>query len=150
MLEEPPAFARGNRRRRGRRGEGIRYEARVQEYLLELYPEEYVPGPWLEFQAIGEKKPRYCQPDGLLFQPKQGTLTVVEVKLQHTSDAWWQLRWLYLPVVAGAFPPDLWDYRLVEVTKWYDPATAFPEPVQLCASLGNAAPGRFGVHIWSP
>lgn len=75
----------------------------------------------------------------------------MEIKYQHTSDAWWQVEHLYLPVLRWAFPPDLWSFARVEVVKWYDPAVAFPERVSLIPHVDKAfgAPG-WPVHILKP
>ena len=145
----PPPFIR-DKRRRGRRGQGIRYEKKGHEYFQDLYGSSYVPSPWFKFRELGEPEMRWCQPDGLLFQPYHGRITIVEFKLQHTSDAWWQLKWLYLPVVARAFPGDLWNFALCEVTKWFDPATLFPERPRLREDVTLVEPGEVGVHIWKP
>jgi hypothetical protein len=147
--QTPPPFIRETKRK-GRRGQGIRYEKKGQEHLSELYGDFYVPSPWFYFYELGVNKPRWCQPDGLLFQPYLGRITIVEFKLQHTADAWWQLRWLYLPVVSKAFSGDLWDFSLCEVTKWYDPATLFPEKPRLREEITMTEPGEIGVHIWKP
>jgi hypothetical protein len=85
-----------------------------------------------------------------LVLPNIGKIIVVEMKLQHTAEAWWQLRYLYLPVLTKAFPPSLWKFAVCEVTKWYDPATVFPERVKLKAEVLDTAPDEFGVHIWKP
>jgi len=145
----PPPFIR-EKKRRGRRADGIRYEKRVHEYLTDLYGDFYIPSLWLLFQEVGRDRPRWCQPDGLLFLPYTGQITIVECKLQHTSDAYWQLKWLYLPVIAKAFPGTHWKFGLCEVVKWYDPATQFPEPVRLRASVSDVTPFEIGVHIWRP
>jgi hypothetical protein len=92
--------------------------------------------------------PRWCQTDGLLFDVDRGLITLVECKYQHTSDAWWQLKMLYLPVLRTIFPG--WEFATVEVVKWYDPATKIPEPVFLLPDVGAAQPGKFNVHIWNP
>jgi len=78
------------------------------------------------------------------------TITIVEVKLQHTSDAWWQVKQLYLPIVATAFPPDLWRYNYVEVVRWHDPAISFPENYRLVPDLLALGEDQFGVHILNP
>lgn len=145
----PPPFIR-NQRRYGRRAEGIRYERKVQDYLEETFAGLYVPSPWFLFKEVGVDKPRWCQPDGLVILPYTGQITIVECKLQHTADAWWQLKFLYLPVIANAFPHDLWQYGICEVVKWYDPATTFPEKVKMRASLKDSRPNEFGVHILKP
>lgn len=145
----PPPFI-NTKKRTGRRAQGIAYERKWHKYALELYAGCYVPSPWFYFKEVGVDKPRWCQPDGLLFDIRNGRLTIVECKLQHTSDAWWQLRWLYLPVVSKAFEADIWEYGVVEVTKWYDPATCFPEKVKMRPAVEEVQPNEFGVHIWKP
>ena len=135
-------------KRRGRRAAGIRYENKVHGHFADLYGDYYVPSPWFQFREVGNDRLRWCQPDGLLFMPLEGKIIIVECKLQHTSDAWWQLRWLYLPVVAKAFPATFWDYGLCEVVKWFDPAVAFPEKVQMRENVADAGNNRIGCHIW--
>lgn len=137
-------------KRRGRRRAGERYELKVQSELSLQYDWNYVPSPWFYFLEAGGDRPRWCQPDGLLIQPLHATITIVEVKLQHTSDAWWQIKQLYLPVVAAAFPPDLWTYNFCEVVKWHDPAVSFPEPYRLVPDVLALGEGQFGCHILNP
>jgi hypothetical protein len=136
-----------NVRRTGRRAAGIRYEQRVQDHFTELFDGFYVPGPWFCFGEAGRANPRWCQPDGLLFQPRHQLITILEIKYQHTPDAWWQLKTLYYPILAVAFPPNLWRFAFCEVVKWHDPAVAFPEPYRLTPSPAALSPGAFGVHI---
>lgn len=118
--------------------------------MLERFGDYYVPGPWLRYKELGKESIRWCQPDGLLFLPLMSRIVILETKLQHTPDAWWQLRQLYLPVIARMFPPSMWSYSIVEVVRWYDRDTAFPERVKLCADVLSCEPGDFGVHIWIP
>ena len=141
-----PPFLR-RRRYTGRRAEGVRYEKKVQAYLLSTYAEKYVDSPWLRFYSGG--KWRWCQPDGLLIDLPAGTITIVEVKYQHTPDAWWQVRQLYQPVLQVLFPERLWTFHACEVVKWYDPAVLFPERVVLAQDVGMYHPS-FKVHIWHP
>ena len=145
----PPPFIT-KKKRTGKRAEGIRYEGKIHDLFEARFGELYMPSPWFRFLEVGTEKPRWCQPDGLLFDFENGKLTIVECKLQHTADAWWQLRWLYLPVISKAFPGNLWDFGLIEVVKWYDPATAFPERVKMRADILHVQPGEFGVHICKP
>ena len=149
-FSEAPDFVPETRRARGRRAQGIRYEKRAQEYLLEALEEGYCASPWIRFRSEQYSRPRYCQPDGVLFDIEGGKLTVFEIKLQHTIDAWWQLEHLYLPVLRHLFPPKWWSYATCEFVKWYDPATAFPVRPALCADLRDIRPEQFGVHIWNP
>lgn len=141
-----PPFLR-HKRYSGRRAQGVRYEKLVQEYLGWRYGDLYLPSPWIKFFAEG--KWRWCQPDGVLFVPEQGRIVIVEVKYQHTLDAWWQVRHLYQPVLEHMFPNLLWKYEVCEVVKWYDPAIQYPERVVLAQEVDM--PHRdFKVHIWKP
>ena len=92
---------------------------------------------------------RWCQTDGLFAHPLEGLIVVVEIKYQHTPDAWFQLRELYEPVVRKAFGP-AWTVALLEVVKWYDPSTFFPERHFMCADPLRPPTGGIGVHIWAP
>lgn len=115
---------------------------------MESSPLPIWPSPWIRFQENEDTRVRWCQPDALAFDPWAGRIIIIEVKYQHTSDAWWQLRRLYAPVVKALFPG--YDIHLAEVCKWYDPAIAFPEQVGMLPSVECASMERIGVHIWKP
>lgn len=142
----PPMLRK--RRYTGRRAQGVRYEKLVQEYLLFRYPSLYLPSQWIRFRNTSDGV-RWCQPDGLLFLPREGRIVVVEIKYQHTADAWWQTKCLYVPVLEKIFPRALWEIDVVEVVKWFDPATAFPERVVLANEV-DMRHKNFKVHIWKP
>ena len=137
----PPAFVVPRRSKNPARASGVRYEKKVHSYLSETYPEEYVIAPWVRFHSRGGTKALYCQPDALL----------LEIKIKHTADAWWQVRRLYLPVVQHIFGLD-WAYIAVEITKWFDPHTKFPERFEFvdpADSLPKLSPDEFHVYIWN-
>lgn len=148
--KQPPSFARVRPRATGKRREGLRYEEAVEGYLEELYGEWYIPGPWFRFASNTSDRVRWCQPDGLVFDPVARTILIIESKLKHTTDAWWQLRHLYPQVLAALFPPSVWEIRVCEVVRWYDPAITFPERVALVPQPLAVGANEFGVHIWSP
>lgn len=112
---------------------------------LEDLPLPLLPGPWIEFQEKCSRRVRWCQPDGLLLDPFTGRAIILEVKYQHTADAWWQLTHLYLPVLAALLPG--WKFPLVEICKWYDPATSFPVAPRMLADPLEAREDLLGVHI---
>jgi hypothetical protein len=87
----------------------------------------------------------YCQPDGLLFRPQDRQIVILEAKIKHTPDAYFQLERLYLPVIRLAFPG--WEVLTCEVVRWYDPAVEFPAPHSLVREVHLARPGEFSVHI---
>ena len=126
----------------------MRYEAKAQEYFSDLYEEYYLPSPWIRFKEAGNDKIRWCQPDGLLFSPFTGKVTLIEFKLQHTAEAYWQTKYLYLPVISYLWPPAIWRYSIVEVVRWFDADTAFPERVQMLPDVLAADTKGIGVHIW--
>lgn len=134
----------------GKRRQGVLYEDALQEHLSAEYGEWYIPSPWFIFWSADSMRPRYCQPDGLLFDPLDKAIWIVEAKLKHTTDAWWQLRHLYTPVIAAIFPPSVWKIRVCEVVRWYDPAVSFPEKVALVPQIVGIQGPDFGVHIWVP
>ena len=135
---------------KGARAAGMAYERKVQRYLLDTFPHHYVASPWFTFISNGGAKRKWCQPDGLLIDIRNGLITIVEVKLRHTSDAWWQTRQLYLPVLQRLFGTLMWKYNILEIVRWYDADTLFPERYKLAAEIGGLPVGKFGVHIWKP
>ena len=144
-FSQPPTLRK--RRYTGRRLEGVRYEKKVHAYLEEFYGERYVASPWLRFFTEGVW--RWCQPDAILIDLEHGRITIVEIKYQFTSDAWWQVKHLYEPVLRVMFPAALWCFDHCQVVKWYDPATPFPEPVVLAHEVSMVHP-KFKVHIYRP
>lgn len=136
---------------RGKPREGIRYEHKVHEEFTRRYRDSYIPSIWLEYELPNDVYLHRCQPDGLIINLNTGIITVIEVKLKHTGQAYYQLLNLYLPVLACIFPQKMWKLVPCEVVKWFDPITPFPTQVQLCPNPALAtAADRFHVHIWHP
>ena len=137
----PPPFWRASKPR-GRKRQGVKYEAAAQAHFASLFP-NWQPSPWLHFcDAHGT---RWCQPDG--WAEFHDSLLLVEFKYQHTPDAWWQLRMIYQPLLEHLTAKAV---SVLEVVKWYDCATAFPEPARLVADPRGWRGREFGVHIWRP
>ena len=150
LADQPSFIPDRGRRRSARKRLGVKYEAKVQEYLEASVPEAYVASPWLRFGASGEPRLRYCQPDGLLFRFDLGLITIVEIKYQHTALSWWQTRQLYEPVLRHLFPLRLWKFSVLEIVKWFDPDVHFPEEIHLVRDPQKPIHNGFGVHIWKP
>ena len=139
-----------NNKKRGKAREGLRYEKKVHEEFTRRYPSLYVPSLWLEYENAKDSYLHRCQPDGLLFNFPLSRIIVIEVKLKHTAQAYYQLRNLYLPVLSLIFPPSLWELVPCEVVKWFDPSTTFPSPTRLCREPLYASRGKnFNVHIFN-
>lgn len=142
FASQTPSFI-STKRHRGKRATGIRYERRAQEILLQEYP-TYVASPWLTF-LDDKNKLHWCQPDGFFLDLKRGIITIAEIKIKHTSDAWWQIWHLYVPVMRNIFPT--YEFRGIEIVKWYDPAVVFPKSVMTDNMLYPPAAPNTGVHI---
>ena len=149
-LADRPDFVKPARSH-GAKADGRRYERKALKYLEEVFPERIVPSPWFVFTTeYSGCVELFCQPDALVFDPRQGIITVVEVKLRHTSNAWWQLKELYIPVVRAVFG-SAWEYRPIEVVKSFDPHTKFPEKFELIRDVRDIELPNvtsFHVHIW--
>ena len=139
-----PPFTPRTKSRIAKFSRGLKYEQIVHTRLSELYDKEFQPGPWFCYKSEADERRKYCQLDGILSRA-DGSLVLLEVKYNHTPDAYFQLNNLYLPVVRKLYPTV--DMALCEVVKWYDPATVFPSPVQLLPRIHEAKAGVFSVHI---
>lgn len=152
---EPPSF-KSNEKMKGKRHEGMLYEVKAQEYIQETVEEEkisnkelsYLRSPWITFKSNGDTQNqlRFCQPDGVLIDLAKKHITMIEIKLQHTSDAWWQLRELYEPVLRHIYQG--FTFSAVEVVRWLDPHVAFPEIFHFAPSVLGVRKNSFGVHIF--
>lgn len=133
---------------RGKKRAGLLYEKAVLEALEERFGPLFSPKPWLAFRRpIGEW--HWCQPDGLLFDPQAGLLTIVEVKYTHTPRAYFQLWEMYKPVLERLFPVTLWRYRLIEICKKYT-VIPFPGPFRIMTELNDEIGNETGVYVWTP
>lgn len=102
---------------------GKRYERKALRFLSGLYGSCFVPQPWYKYQTKRDAPLRWCQPDGVLFTPSG--VVIFEIKVNFTSNAWWQLRKLYEPVVRVASRVE--RIAVCVVCKSFDPAVPFPE-----------------------
>lgn len=124
----------GRRRPRGAKRAGMVYQRRVEAWEGLGGVDSVECSPWFCFVDDSGGR-HYCQPDLLL---RRGDLLLVgEIKLRWTSDAWWQLRKLYLPVLAKVFPTLI----LVPVCfcRSYDPAIRVPDEIHLCKGVTEAS-----------
>lgn len=148
FLDSPPGFIRYPTRKSGRKWRGILYEREASAHLAEQFGDAYIPGPWIQFTDGPTGERRYCQPDGLVVEPRRGRVTVIEFKYYHTDLAYWQLFHLYIPVIQAAFPAELWQFAGVEVCARFDCAITCPEKPVLRKNILDAYPMQFNVHIW--
>lgn len=147
--KQPPFIKRG--KPSGRFAVGLRYEREVHEYLSLLAlgrPElEFLQSPWIEFTDRTGR--RWCQPDAVVLQRESKIGIILEVKYQHCSDAWFQLKELYFPVLRKIFPGFV--FGLVEVVHWHDPTVKFPERYDFTPDpLSVRHANLVSVHIYNP
>lgn len=129
--------------RKGAKAAGVRFEKKIVKELEAIYP-MFIAG--IPFHYRTRYNPRNnCLPDGILFREKD--LVIIEIKLRHTADAWWQLRKLYQPVAVKAMGRPV---RLLEICKYYEPEVRVPESQPLFASLEQFLVSRveLGCLIW--
>jgi len=146
----PPSFIRPTKHKRGVRRQGVLYEDKVQSHLLGQYPQGYIASPWIRYRDANHNEEKWCQPDGILVDLRRGKITIVEVKLRHTDHAWFQLHELYYPVLRRVFKGGSWDFRFVEVVRWYDPSIPFPGRHYLRPRVDLARENETCVVIWTP
>lgn len=145
-----PGFVSSRKRKRGAKGRGLRFEAEVNAHFRGLYP-HYVASPWFVYRV--RQAPRrevYAQPDGILFDPLRGVATIVEIKYQHISDAYFQLVDKYAPILDTFLDRRIWKLAFVEVCRWYDGTIPFPTQVRMRKDITRCEPNEFAVHIHSP
>lgn len=123
---------------------GIRYERKVLKELGAIHGPEFSPSQWFSYRVPNDTARRWCQVDGFL--STSSGITLFEVKSRFSSDAWYQLRRLYEPVVRGVFPTV--PLRLVVVCRSFDPWTPFPEAYTLIESFDNLVDHSINVLPW--
>lgn len=128
---------------------GLRYEQHVQEFLKERFGSAYWAEPKVTFRQLKLRslEPRMCRPDGLI--TFFDSMVIVEIKVQHMPEAWWQLRKLYQPVLEAYTSKVV---RCLEICRSYDPAMPFPEEFELIEDLSSwlQSSSTLGVFRWKP
>lgn len=132
---------------RGRRRLGVKYEKFVQSFLTSTYDSAHTANPWITYQLHGDWRTHFAQPDSLI-RRDDGSITIVEIKHNHTPDAFFQLFNLYEPLINFILPAN--PTTCIEVCKWYDPSVVCPSPPALCPSIEDAKRSSFNVMIYNP
>jgi len=148
-----PSFAEHKRRARGAKGAGLRYEERAQPAISAAFRErgiEYLPSPWFKYRrrAVPSRE-NFAQPDGIAPDPKRGIIFLVEIKIKHTPESYFQLLDRYVPLLDCYFnrPEKLWKIAPIEVVRWYDPAVAYPCQVVRLDDIATAQPKDLSVYV---
>ena len=136
--------------------EGLRYEKKVQEYLQKLLIDakdtnyELKLSPWIMFRQGTDpsRRIRFCQPDAVLISKDYSRISIIEIKYQHTNEAWKQLRLLYEPVLKFIYPSS--SIACLEICRWFDPHAFFNEHYYYSDDPLSALPDKLGVHVYHP
>lgn len=148
LIGEGP-FGRTPDRLRGTAAQrnGKRYERQALAYLAGVLGRGFTPSQWFKYHAGALHAPRYCQTDGI-FVDDSGVV-IFEVKASFTESAYWQLRWLYEPVIRAALNPK--RVQLIVVCRSFDPAISFPAPYERTDLLKDWRERltKIGVFQWS-
>jgi len=139
-----------NRAQKGRtaaQNAGLRFEAKVSAELYRCFPGFLAQVP---FAFVSDYSSEKCILDGMVFWDQalaSGEMLLVEIKSRHNGDGWFQLRYLYLPVVAKTFPNK--KLRLLEICKSYEPVK-LPEGGKLWPSVEAFLKSKdsYGIVAW--
>lgn len=156
LFKGVPGFALAKRRARGAKGAGLRYEEKAQTTIRDSFRREgieYLPSPWFKYRRCSSPhRENFAQPDGIAPCPRRGVIFLVEIKIKHTVDSYFQLLDRYVPLLDAFFnrPERLWRIAPIEVCRWYDPHVAYPCEVKMLEFLHLAEPRDLSVHVCRP
>lgn len=136
--------------------EGLRYEKKAHEYLKKLLIDardinfELKISPWIMFKCKHDASTRirFCQPDAVLISKDETRIILIEIKYQHTNEAWKQLRLLYEPILKFIYPKA--SIACLEICSWFDPHASFQEHYYYSENPLEALSERLGVHVYHP
>jgi hypothetical protein len=146
----PPDFVRKHRAR-GAKGLGLRYEGKALgelEAQCDRSPRAlgFIASPWFRYRTVAHPLGWFfAQPDALVLAPNEKLIYIVEIKLRHTPEAYFQLFDKYLPMMECFFGSP-WKFAMVEVCQWFDPHTAMPAKVNLQRDFLDSRPNEFSAH----
>lgn len=124
---------------------GLRFERKALEHLSDCYLDQFIPSPWLKYRERGAPYYRFAQPDGFILDVESGRISIIEIKLRHTIQAWQQLRRLYEPLLRHLFREGEWTFSCCEVVGSYDGRVAFPEQFILTKDPLSLPSDSFGL-----
>lgn len=118
---------------------GLRFEAKVTGALAAAYGSRFISQlPFFFEEEMGaDLRPGQrgkAVLDGLLFSPDWRAACLIEIKLRHSGDAWWQLNRFYRPIVDRAFG-GAFELHHLEIVQNYDPRVRLPNPQSVLLDL---------------
>jgi len=134
----PPSYTSASKKA------GLSFQRKVATRLVKEFGGAVTVEPWFRFRSRGSDRWRYCSPDAILLLP-YNNLIIVETKLTHVPDSYYQLKQLYEPVIRkhfGLVP------KLCSIVKSYDGATPYPEEHDYIFELSELNPDKIGILRW--
>jgi hypothetical protein len=156
LYEGIPNFAKVHRRASGAKGAGLRYEDKTQRTLTKTFADaglQYLPSPWFRYwRKSSPMRENFAQPDGFCPDHRRGIIFLVEIKLKHTIDSYFQLLDKYTPLLEKFFNngEKLWRIAPIEVCRWYDPRVLYPCKIAFQDDILLCDPREVSVHVCRP
>lgn len=118
---------------------GLRFEAKVLHVFSALLGNRFTSQlPFFFQEEMGGDFKRGQRGkiilDGLVISPDRAQVGIVEVKLRHSGEAWYQTNEFYKPIVQKAFGQAV-EVRTIEVVHLYDPRVRLPQEKAILGSL---------------
>lgn len=148
------------RPKHGAKAVGCYYERKCHDALDKSFPSRlstvapvYFRSPCFRYVAgtfshATKLRTKVCYPDGLIINTRDDEVIIIEVKLRHTPDAYYQMKLQYKPVVEKAFNKPC---RMLSIVRWYSTRICYPEKYVLVPSVDAFIDSveQIGVFIWS-
>ena len=119
---------------------GLKFEDKVCKELQAAFGPRFaraVPISFQEEHSHSFSRPAFAIPDGLLLSGDGRSLLCIEIKLRHSSDAWFQLNRFYLPILRRVVGNSLRLFG-AEICLHYDPAARVPVEKTIVSKLEDA------------
>lgn len=136
-----------NSRRSPAQRAGLAYEKKALNNLEIELPYKLLRHPAFSFRN-GTRLVEYAIPDAIYLH--DNILTIFEVKLKHTADAWYQLNNLYRPIISRAYPG--LEINLCEICRDYDPEVRLASSQQIIENIEafvSRAQSDYGIFLYS-
>jgi hypothetical protein len=121
---------------------GIAYEKRVLKFLEREFSSRLRRSPAIGFYDDAGK--RLAIPDALLYLDSD-RIAILEIKISHRSDSFFQLNNLYRPLIERLVRPGV-KVSCVEICRSFDPSVAYPCTFDVIQDIESAS--DFSVFPW--
>ena len=142
------------RPKRGAAKLGLRFEKQVLDQLSLRFTDRLATGVPISFQEFplnGQySRPSTAIPDAFLLSADRKSLCVIEIKLRHSTDAWFQLGRFYLPLMRKILGGSH-ILKSLEICRYYDPGVKLPARKEVILNMEDVfslKSGSHPVYLW--